>query len=362
MPINVTGPGVHTFTGTGGADVMTGTSGDDAFFGLGGNDWINGSAGADLINGGDGVDTVDYSASPAAVAVDLLNNFGQGGYAQGDTYQSVENIVGSAFNDWLSGDNGANRLDGGGGDDILTGQGGNDLLVGDEGADQLYGGDGDDYLAGGSGNDYLSGGSGRDILLGGTGDDRLEGGVGADRMDGGTGVNTLEYVGSSAGVAIDLLTGQAADGDAAGDVFANFQNVTGSAFGDVLIGDNGPNVLNGGAGDDRLFGGSGDDTLIGGPGNDLLVGGAGVDTYVFQAGSVFTPSAAPLTPGNDVVQDFALGVDKLHFFGATANSIADLHFSQGASGAVVSFAQGSVTLDGVSAAALHASASSFVFN
>ena len=45
---------------------------------------------------------------------------------------------------------------------------------------------------------------------------------------------------------VNLLTGAAAFGDAAGDVFTNFENVTGSSFGDNLTGDAGVNVLTGG--------------------------------------------------------------------------------------------------------------------
>ena len=60
------------------------------------------------------------------------------------------------------------------------------------------------------------------------------------------------------------------------------EDATGSAFADVLVGNEAANRLLGGAGDDQLSGLGGDDVLDGGPGNDVLVGGAGTDTAVFH--------------------------------------------------------------------------------
>lgn len=75
--------------GTNGVDTLTGTSGDDEINALGGNDVIMGSAGTDKLDGGTGTDTVDYSASVAAVNVDIrlgTGLAGTGGDAEGDTF------------------------------------------------------------------------------------------------------------------------------------------------------------------------------------------------------------------------------------------------------------------------------------
>jgi Ca2+-binding RTX toxin-like protein len=54
--------------------------------------------------------------------------------------------------------------------------------------------------------------------------------------------------------------------------------VTGSLYGDVLVGAGDDNVLSGDFGDDGLIGQGGDDTLIGGLGADELIGVSGSDT------------------------------------------------------------------------------------
>jgi serralysin len=57
---------------------------------------------------------------------------------------------------------------------------GNDTITGNALANVLQGGDGNDQLFGGAGNDTLQGGAGNDTLQGGAGTDNLWGGAGAD--------------------------------------------------------------------------------------------------------------------------------------------------------------------------------------
>ena len=108
-----------------------------------------------------------------------------------DTLSNIENVIGSAFNDHITGDDNANILSGGAGDDELIGGLGNDTLIGGEGNDTLYGGEGNDVLRGGAGNDTLYGGAGNDLLIGGDGDDTLVGGAGDDLVIGGAGNDTF---------------------------------------------------------------------------------------------------------------------------------------------------------------------------
>ncbi|MGL6210814.1 MAG: calcium-binding protein [Paracoccaceae bacterium] len=126
------------------SNVLWGRDGVDALFGLKGNDVLVGGKGADMLFGDAGSDTASYAGSNAGVVANLTTGTGAGGDAAGDTYNGIENLMGSAFADQLSGDGVANILRGGSGIDMLRG------LAGD---DHLNGGDASDRLRGGSGND-----------------------------------------------------------------------------------------------------------------------------------------------------------------------------------------------------------------
>ena len=107
----------------------------------------------------------------------------------------VDNLVGLASGDWLSGgagndtitgNDGADLLFGGVGDDIINGGADRDILIGEAGNDTLDGGTGDDMLFAGAGTDILIGGAGNDGLTG-NGQSTLTGGTGNDRITSTTG-------------------------------------------------------------------------------------------------------------------------------------------------------------------------------
>src|SRR5207237_7143955 len=75
-------------------DIIYGYGGNDSIFGLGGNDYIVGGTGADALDGGSGSDTASYFTSAAGVIASLDAGAGVGGDAQGDTYTSIEHLVG----------------------------------------------------------------------------------------------------------------------------------------------------------------------------------------------------------------------------------------------------------------------------
>ena len=183
--------GNDTLVGEAGNDKLAGGAGNDTISGGAGNDKLIGGKGADTLQGGTGRDLASYAASSAGVQVDLTTGKGYGGDAEGDSLTSIENLLGSKFNDTLTGNALANRLTGGNGNDTLRGEGGNDVLKGGKGADILEGGDGDDIISGGAGNDFITGGRGADVLFGGAGDDTIYGGPGMDLIKGGSGNNTI---------------------------------------------------------------------------------------------------------------------------------------------------------------------------
>lgn len=297
------------------------------------DDFFTAIAAAEPFNGGTGNDTVSYVNSATAVTVDLATGSGSGGFAQGDSFISIENVTGSGLADTLKGTNGANTLSGGAGDDLLEGGAGADRLDGGAGTDTASyagasagvvvslatgsGSQGDafgDVLTGienltGSGtDDVLTGDSGGNVLMGSGGNDTLIGGGGADTLDGGAGSDTVSYSDSAAGVRIDLGGHTAIGGSADGDVLTGIENLEGSSQADILIGDGGSNILSGGAGNDTLRGGTGDDTLI---------GGAGLDSAEFS-GSRFDYQIARDASGTVTVtgadgRDILSGIETLSF-------------------------------------------------
>lgn len=249
ITIQIAGVG-SPFGATSGNDNLVGTAGADTIFGLDGDDVIEGRGGADAIDGGSGTDTATFAGALAGVRVSLNNPALNTGDAAGDTFVGIERIVGSGFNDTLLGDSGP---------DAFFGEGG---------------------------NDQLSGGDGSDVLDGGSGDDTIAGGLGGDQIDGGIGVDYADYGFSAEAVVVDLGSGTASGGDAAGDVLLNIEALIGSDFADTLTGSAGSNVL------------------FGGYGADTLTGGAGADDFMFDLLLLVNGEA-------DVVTDFQHGVDRL---------------------------------------------------
>lgn len=127
----------------------------------------------------------------------------------GDKRALIENALGGAGDDVISGNKAANKLFGGAGDDHLIGGGGKDKLKGGAGADHLNGGAGRDKLDGKAGADRLDGGAGADKLKGGGGHDLLIGGRGNDKLSGGAGRDKFVFdEGSGADRIMDFIIGE----------------------------------------------------------------------------------------------------------------------------------------------------------
>jgi Ca2+-binding RTX toxin-like protein len=133
------GEGNDLYDGRGGTVTgrVSGDNGDDRFI-LG--------TGVETIDGGYGNDTLDFSAESAGIIVALFNPATNTGSAAGDTFISIETLIGSGFADRLSGDARNNTLQGGGDRDRLSGGGGDDVLIGGQGRDTLVGGLGADVF------------------------------------------------------------------------------------------------------------------------------------------------------------------------------------------------------------------------
>lgn len=305
------GFGNDVINGFGGNDFIVGAGGDDDLFGGEGSDAFIGGQGQDDHFGGNGTDTVYYTYS-GSVTVNMATPGFNTGDAAGDTYDSIERIYGSDFNDNLQADDSGVTLVGGSGLDTLNGGEGDDVLNGGGSTDQINGHGGNDRLIGGASRDFMDGGADDDRLAGGGGDDDMQGGTGNDRLIGHTGNDTME-----GGDGDDSLIGGSGEDD-----------LDGGADNDRLNGGSSDDVLDGGAGNDRLRGGTGEDDLTGGEGNDKLIGGADADLFLFTENH-----------GTDAILDFEDGTDLIGYFDVIDFGFSSLTIEQvGASTLISSFA------------------------
>jgi Ca2+-binding RTX toxin-like protein len=286
--------GNNSITGTTGDDLIQGLAGNDFLDGLAGNDFINGGAGADVIDGGNGIDTADYSDSPAEVVVDLGTGKVDGAYQviyQNSFYSlgtvsdtitanipnprgpevivtgrdqptNIENLIGSRFNDSLTGNSQDNVINPG-----LTANGAVKNLQYGFNFDLVDGGAGKDLLV----IDYSS------INL----PVRLEGYAGSYEFPGIGGVRSsnMEYVQLTATNGNDFVEGFIGGDDTINGLGGDDILTGGSAY--FVTGNPtnfGNDVVNGGDGNDEIanrnYSYSGSDSNL----LDRFDGGAGFDT------------------------------------------------------------------------------------
>lgn len=316
--------------GEGGNDLLVGGHGIDKMNGGAGDDWMRGGANGDSANGEGGTDTVSFATDhPISANVGVQVNLATGGAITPDGNESiaaVENVLGSAFDDDITGTGGSNVLDGNIGADKIGGTGGGDTLIG---------GPEDD------GTDVCTGGS-QSIACDGTTADPRSGQAIVHLDDRGPdpGLYVHGRFGTTSGGADDLVvTGEGAAfkvSSAAGATLIELPNdpcvgagnsesscpAPASALGFVAFwGDQGDDhlklagsypaamtaVLDGGPDSDVLDGSPGDDLVFSGQsGSDVLRGGAGSDALLALGSGGDIMDAGP---GNDqlVSEDLCQG-------------------------------------------------------
>ena len=321
-----------------GVDRLYGDDGADRLYGNEGDDVLEGGGGADALYGGDGLDSASYAASSSAIQINLATGERRGGDTGGDTFVSIEGLIGTRFNDVLTGDDVANRLDGGTGNDTLTGGKGDDLYLVDskrdvivelagEGTDTVHAGysyvlapaledlvlegdgaisgtgnaannamtgtgaanlikgqDGDDVLYGLGGNDTLYGGAGFDLVYGGEGDDRIYYNGGGDRLYGGAGNDQYVVSGDSSAQVYEEIGGGVDTVRVSTNFYAfgmnEIENIILVGTAGVAHGSDTDNRITGNNGGNWLVGNGGSDVILGNGGDDALDGGTGDDTLV----------------------------------------------------------------------------------
>jgi trimeric autotransporter adhesin len=245
---NIVG-GVNSVTGSNFNDTLVGSNGAQA-------ETFVGEAGNDNIDGGGGLlDRVSYRSDMAGVTVNLGGHTATDGFGGTDTLNNIEGVVGSEFNDVITGDGNVNRLQGQNGNDQLFGGGSDDFLVGDDGV-ELYN------------NAFGTGGTPFD-----SGNDTLDGGSGADQMWGGKGNDTY-FVDNAGDVVIENANegNDTVNASISYTLSAEVENLTmqggadlqgyGNALVNTITGNSGNNLIDGGAGGDTMIGGAGGDTYF----------------------------------------------------------------------------------------------------
>jgi len=239
------GVGDDELNGADGNDSLIGGEGNDTLVGGDGRDFLIGGTGNNLLDGGADEDAVDFFGLSGPVNVNLVTGVATGIHGT-DTLISIEDVLGTAFND------------------------------------TIIGNDEDNLLQGEPGNDSIDGGGGFDLI---------------------------SYSPAAGSVTVNLATG-IATGAHGTDTFENIEGIIGSFFDDTLIGDDGNNILEGNGGNDSLYGGAGDDFFAPSSGDgesDTVDGGEGYDAVEFQDSlanitiETDETGSTTITNGNDTV-------------------------------------------------------------
>ena len=277
--------------GTAANDTIDGTADGDSINGLGGNDIIRAYAGNDTLFGGAGDDVLSGGARTQLPDRRVRHRYrelcrcGGGGDDRScrghrfgqrffDTCPGMEGVTGSAFGDTIVGSARSDFIDGGDGDDLIFGGLGADVIEGGLGYDTLsyagasvgvvfplggdpYNSDGDtvsgiEAVIGSAFGDVIGGFAGNGATYGGAGNDLLLSSAGNNLLDGGTEADTASYFFAGSGVTISLaVAGAQANGSGGQDTLVAIENLAGSAFRDLLTGNDGSNVMIGEGGNER---------------------------------------------------------------------------------------------------------------
>ncbi|MDO9219379.1 MAG: calcium-binding protein, partial [Lacisediminimonas sp.] len=277
-------------------------AGDDTLRGGAGRDTLIGGAGSDILDGGTITDKINntdlnivsYAGAAAGVSVNLASGVALDGSGGTDTLTNLNIVVGSGFNDTLTGSSAMvfEQFEGGAGDDVIdggtidtvtqansnrasyasaTGPVTVNLQLGTAsgagvGCDTLTN---INHVRGSAHNDTITGSDRTDVT------DQLEGGAGDDSIVGGAGTDLVRYENATTGVTVNLQAGTASDGQGGTDTLVSIEGARGSRFGDTLTGRNTANQQ--GVTDFEFFVGDG--------GNDTIDGQGGFDRVDYTSGT-----------------------------------------------------------------------------
>jgi Ca2+-binding RTX toxin-like protein len=329
----------NVLRGNSGNNVLNGGNGTDTLIGGFGDDtYVYDGVDSIVESVGEGVDTI-LSSVTHALAAAFENLTLTGTAAINGTGNASNNvIIGNSGNNVLTSGSGDDTVDGGAGIDtfVMTRPVGSFYLTSVNLTTGVATGDGTDTLSnienviGTEFTDYITGDANNNVISGMGSHDELFASNGIDVLDGGLGADAARFDNTGA-VNASLTTGvYTIDANNHGTMIS-LQHIVGSAFNDVLTGDGAVNHMSGGAGDDLMTGGAGNDQIWGGGGSDRLVADFGNDTlsgnynYITGFGENSTDYFEILTTaGNVTVNDFERGEDKLDLtaFGFDQNGVS----------------------------------------
>jgi Ca2+-binding RTX toxin-like protein len=230
-----------TFWGNAGNDVIEGNGGDDVALGGAGNDRITDLSGADVLKGGPGNDYVNAGIGDDITMGGDGQDFMNGGANDNETFAGPGN-------DFIRAGDGADAVFGDGGDDWIQGGSGQDLLQGDHGAPFF-----DDPAQTKPGNDIMVGQVGENDYDAEGGDDLMASNAAIDRFAGAAGFDWAIHQYDTVGANDDMKINQNLGGlplqiVVNRDRWQETEANSGSAFDDVIKGDDRAPSTVGGAG------------------------------------------------------------------------------------------------------------------
>lgn len=232
--------------GTEGADILVSSIGDDTLWGDGGNDRLDGGFGNDTVEAGPGDDIITDLGGDDVLKGDDGNDVIHGG-------NGINLILAGAGSDFIVTGEDFSETFAGPGNDFILGTRLDAFPFGNEGHDWLEiglqdGAAGDNFdplgLDGVVGHDVFIGDGGFDETLGEGGDDIAVGSAGPDKHKLASGFDWVTFKDDVLGVRADLFKDALNDAPlpaslAAIDTrFAQVEGLSGSAFADILRGDN----------------------------------------------------------------------------------------------------------------------------
>ncbi|MBR1143698.1 tandem-95 repeat protein [Bradyrhizobium sp. AUGA SZCCT0431] len=253
----VGGDGNDTIAGLGGGDTLKGGAGDDTLSGGAGKDNLTGGEGNDILDGGQDFDRAVYTDATGGITVNLLAGTVTGLGIGSDTLNAVDGFIGSDYGDHFDG----------------TGFTGTAGLPGSIIGFSEFEGRG--------------------------GDDEIIGALNAL----GHALTRVSYLGASAGVTVDIQTGEAFGTDAGDvanvghDTISNILNVWGSNYDDILRG------TDNGAGSFEAYEGR--------RGNDFIDGRGGYDVVVYATDLTTSTGITVHLADGTVTGDATVGTDTL---------------------------------------------------